>query len=285
MTRTRSLLQGAKHRAHQTTRRARSSLRLGRDMLRAALTPFVWDDERFATSFMGRHLPADASFDPQTPVPRIIWGVWAGENALTPNRRRGWDSVRALNQGIDCRLITPLTLPEIELTGFPIHPAYENLTLVHRSDYLRAYLMHLHGGGYTDIKPADHGWHPFFDRLDSSDAWALGYREGGADWVGDLPRPLADLPRRYHRQLIGDGAFIMRAHSPLTALWFDELHKRMDYYADDLARFPGHSERRHRRYPIRWTGILGDITGGVLLRYNRHLLQEPGIRPRMHDYR
>ena len=278
-------LKEGKHLAAQASRGVFARVRLGRDTLRARLKPFVWDEERFATSFAGRRLPEDPDFAPVVPVRRVIWGVWSGDNAMTPNRRRGWAGVRALNPSLECVLVTPSTLADVERPGFPIHPSYHHLSLAHRSDYLRAYLMHLHGGGYTDIKPATHDWKPFFDRLDSSDAWAMGYREGGVAWVGDLPRPLADLPRLYHRLLIGDGAFIMRPHSPITALWFDELHKRMDYYADDLARFPGHDADRHRRYPIRWTGILGDITGGVLLRYHQHLLHEPGLRPQMHDYR
>ena len=35
---------------------------------------------------------------------------------------------------------------------YPIHPAYNFLSNIHRSDYLRCYFMHILGGGYADIK-------------------------------------------------------------------------------------------------------------------------------------
>lgn len=252
---------------------------------RASLVPFEWNDEAFAQSHAGRALPADPHFDPTAPVRRVIWGVWSGSNPMSANRQSGWDEVERLNAGTECVLVQPKSLGDIEIPGYPIHPAYEHLSLEHRSDYLRAYLMHLHGGGYTDIKAATHSWRPFFDRLDASNAWALGYPETGSLWVADLPRPIRDLPKRYHGLLIADGAFIMRPRSPLTALWFDEVHRRLDYYADDLRRFPGPSQAEHHRYPIRWTGLLGDINGAILLRYHAHLIQEPKIRPRMTNYR
>ena len=34
----------------------------------------------------------------------------------------------------------------------PLHPAYNYLSSVHKADYLRCYLMHHHGGAYSDIK-------------------------------------------------------------------------------------------------------------------------------------
>ena len=48
--------------------------------------------------------------------------------------------------------MTPANLQDWVVAGHPLHPAYNDLSLVHRSDYLRAYLLHHHGGGYCDLK-------------------------------------------------------------------------------------------------------------------------------------
>lgn len=49
-------------------------------------------------------------------------------------------------------LVTPENVADFIVEGSPFHPIYEHLSLVHRSDYLRAYLMYHHGGAYTDLK-------------------------------------------------------------------------------------------------------------------------------------
>lgn len=62
------------------------------------------------------------------------------------------------NSGVEVKLITPKNLNNYLLPDFPLHPAYDYLSLVHKSDYLRCYFMHFHGGGYSDIKPNYKNW-------------------------------------------------------------------------------------------------------------------------------
>lgn len=274
-----------KHFLWVASKRCTTQARVLRDDFYVASHRFTWEEHKFYQSHAGRTLDQDPRFSDSESVPRIIFGIWSGQNDMSSNRKRGWESVQRLNPEIECVLVTPSNLADYIREDMPLHPAYDNLSLVHRSDYLRAYLMNSHGGGYTDIKPARHPWLPMFQRLDESTAWAIGFRESGHLWIGDLPKPIGDLPRRYHHLLIADQAFIMRPHSPLTTLWMDEVNRRLEYYADDLARFPGNTMGDNQGYPIRWTGILGDVNGGILLRYHKHLLQDPRLRPEMENYR
>ncbi|MEU5467039.1 hypothetical protein [Kocuria salsicia] len=54
-------------------------------------------------------------------------------------------------------LVTPENLSDWVLPQHPLHRAYENLSLVCRSNYLRASLTHHHGGGYCDLKASAAG--------------------------------------------------------------------------------------------------------------------------------
>ncbi len=98
---------------------------------------------------------------------------------MSRNRLLAMEQIRRLNEPeLDVVLVTPDNLGEWLVPGHPFHPAYDDLALIHRSDYLRAYLLHHHGGGYTDVKAAQHRWRPMLDELNrDQDAWLLGYRE------------------------------------------------------------------------------------------------------------
>lgn len=88
----------------------------------------------------------------QEEAPNIVWCAWTGDNELSPNRKAALESIRASNPAGDVILVTPENVADFMVEGSPFHPIYEHLSLVHRSDYLRAYLMYHHGGAYTDLK-------------------------------------------------------------------------------------------------------------------------------------
>ena len=79
-----------------------------------------------------------------------IYCFWTGTNEMNETRLNGLNKLRSVS-GCNVVLITPDNLNDFLIE--PLHPAYKYLSLVHRSDYLRAYFMHYHGGGYSDIKP------------------------------------------------------------------------------------------------------------------------------------
>ena len=220
------------------------------------------------------------------PVPNVIYCFWTGRNELTPNRVYNLNLLRERNPNTDVVLVTPDNLDQFLAPGYPLHPSYGNLSLVHKSDYLRAYFMHHHGGGYTDIKEPAGKWLPLVERLQQSPGkWALGYQEVSSDMCAQLPGRLGRDLRVHYRRLIGNGAFIMRPGTPLTAEWYQELHTRLDAYADALCECPGDARGTNSGYPIPWTGILGDIFQPLCLKYRNRLILDDRIKPSFRDYK
>src|SRR5215211_8692649 len=77
-----------------------------------------------------------------------IWLAWTGDNPLPDLLALCLESVRRHN-GADFAVIvvTPANLRQC----LEPHPAYQYLSLNHRSDYLRLQLLHRYGGIYLDM--------------------------------------------------------------------------------------------------------------------------------------
>lgn len=116
----------------------------------AQLLPYTYNPERYPHSFLLRSCPSE-EVAPTAEVPRSIFVLWTGDNQLSQNRRR---SLTGIQETIHTQVhfLTPNNLGDWVTSGHPLNPFYNRLSLTHRSDYLRAYLMHYYGGGYTDLK-------------------------------------------------------------------------------------------------------------------------------------
>ena len=190
-------LRQVKHRAFLTRRAASRVARRGIDTGYRAYDralPYRFDPEQHRDRygsyprlyFLHRSAPQRERI--QERVPRRIFAFWTGDNALSANRERCLREMRAMHDGLEIVLITPQNLREWVVDGAPIHPAYRHLSLIHRSDYLRAYFMAHHGGGYADIKTPTHSWsraHPLRLRVDA----------GAGPPAGLLPRGTRPAPR------------------------------------------------------------------------------------------
>lgn len=109
------------------------------------------------------------------PIERVIYCFWTGTNPMSDSRASALQSLQQVSQ-VPVILVTPENLDAYVLPDAPLHPSYEHLSLVMRSDYLRAYFMHFHGGGYSDIKNTNHSWVHSFERIDADPlAWVVGY--------------------------------------------------------------------------------------------------------------
>ena len=102
----------------------------------------------------------------------VVFCAWTGRNAMSADRSAALQSLM-LNIGCPVVLLTPDTLTNWVLPEHPLHPAYPYLSLTHKADYLRVYMMYHHGGGYTDIKRVTRNWRPLFEALLSSRRIAL----------------------------------------------------------------------------------------------------------------
>lgn len=282
-------MRALKHRAFIAQKEVRRATYPVRQSLKDALFrglekvhPYHFEPERYDGQFVAMDIAAGASQS----LPRIIYCFWTGNNELTVNRRAALNSLILRNDGIEIRLVTPQSLPEFILPEAPLHPAYRNLSLVHRSDYLRCYFMNFWGGGYCDLKTVDDSWLPAFYQLEAERGkWALGYREVASDMTARLPGRLGRDIRRHYSLLIGNGAFIMKSQTPLTKEWYRRLLDRMDFYAEALARYPGNERGDNPGYPVPWIDILGNVLPPLALKYHDRLIHNDLIRPRFSDYR
>ncbi len=77
-----------------------------------------------------------------------IWMAWTGNNPLPDLLALCLASVRRHN-GADFEVIV-VTPGNLRRYVDP-HPAYHYLSLTHRADYLRLYLLHRYGGIYLDM--------------------------------------------------------------------------------------------------------------------------------------
>jgi len=241
-----------------------------KELFNAAVTPkFQYFPERYTDSFL-KGQPTDKKIDCK--VPRVLYVCWTGSNTMSDDRLKALQSLRK-TVGVEVILVTPENLHLFVVEGHPLHKGYDYLSLVHKSDYLRCYLMHHHGGGYSDIKYFGTSWAPAFEKLEQSpEKWLMGYREIGKRGVAKTGGLLeADLRKHWHF-IIGNGSFICKPQTPFTQEWYDELHVRMDYFLPELKKAPGDTFGTNMGYPIKWTYILGHIFHPLCLKYHNRLM-------------
>jgi hypothetical protein len=217
-------------------------------------------------------------------LPRKIWCMWLGGTPLSEKRQECYDTV-VKNAGVPVVLITDDTLSQYILPDYPLHEGYQYLSGTHKCDYMRTYLMHHHGGGYTDIKKTTESWAKAFDDIAAKeDIWVNGYKEVGPDGLG-LPE---DRPDRWDfmkanwERLVGNGAYICRSNTPLSTEWMRRLNAKMDGYLAELKQHPAADPRDvpgmmmngvPSKYPVAWTAILGNIFHDVCLDNMDHIMQ------------
>jgi hypothetical protein len=270
-------------RAKSGTRQAVAAVRDPYYQHRYAGEVYEYAPGRFRRSF----LDWDIAVPDATPqrLPRQVFCFWTGENDLTPARQASLQVMREVIAA-DVRLITPDNLAEIVVASSPLHPAYEHLSLTHRSDYLRAYVTHHHGGGYSDIKEPTSTWLASFEAMDADpEAWITGYPEHNSLWIARYPGKLGRELRRRHDALPGGGSFLARPGTRLSAEWLAEVERRLDYYGPLAQAHPGGIRGEDPRYPISWNRLSPQILHPLCLKFHAHVRVDPALKPVLVDYR
>lgn len=258
-------------------------------VINAATGP-AWKPE--VTAMADGQFPMDAFVHRSAPmadwsrhdVPRRAFVLWTGANEMPPARMEALKQIHGMLEGVaELVLVTPETIGNWVVEGSAIHPAYEHLSLVHRSDYLRCYLMHHHGGGYIDLKPPTGSWADAFDLAETDEgAWVIGYPEIMSRHATYMESPMGRLLRRRYRSLAGNGSFIVRPYTPFTSMWFEEVEARMNYFQAALARNPAVDPFGFGGgYPVPWSALLGQVFQPAQLPYLEHVRLDPQLRPVM----
>lgn len=224
---------------------------------------------------------------------KVIYCFWTGNNPMSENRTHGIECIKN-NSDIPVILITPNNLHKYVLEEYPLHHAYEYLSNVHKSDYLRCYFMHHLGGGYSDVKPHYKSWSSSFDNLNKdSTKFCIGYPEKRPEDIGyianffsskEVDKINKDM-RNYYFTLIGNCSYIFKPNTEFTKLWITELHRRLDLAYEDLKQNPGNIMGDNEGYPLKWTSILGEIFHPLCLIFKDEILLDPSLRPYLKNYR
>eukprot|EP00038_Savillea_parva_P003278 m.123475 g.123475 ORF g.123475 m.123475 type:complete len:555 (-) comp11129_c0_seq4:929-2593(-) len=219
-------------------------------------------------------------------VPVMVWSLWFGK-PMSGARRRSFEKIKAAI-GVPIRLVTEDNLRSISKSYAPIHPAIFSGTMsaVQRGDYIRAYLMHHYGGGYTDIKPTTKSWRASFDLFTDPSTWVVGNPENpggtacGSDYLEHLRiHTNCDTIRRAGNNLVTNVAYILRAGTPFTTAWIEAANWRLDQKFDALKLHPapyqrcclGIDEDAARAYPLRWAEMHGEIFHPLQYKYLVHV--------------
>ena len=238
---------------------------------------YTFSPDKYPGSFLNNNYPIESYTEM---IPEVIYTFWTGDNEMSQNRQRGLKSMEQISE-VNVILITPNNLKDYILEDFPLHKAYYNLTLNHRSDYLRCYFMHHFGGGYSDVKTHNNSWKKAFIKLNKdNNKWVLGYPEVGgvANVGGQLYKDLV-----FHISLLlGNGAFICRKKTRFTYEWQIELHKRMDEYSERLELF---AKGEITDYPIPYTYLMGDIFHPLILKFYKKTMKDKSLMPEFTNYR
>ena len=254
----------------------------------SVLHPYHYDAGLYAGSFLENPCDFPYSDELDNQIDKVIYIFWTGDNEITPNRLEGIKSLEKVS-GVDVKLITSKNLYEYIKKEDPLPEAYQYLSCVHRADYLRSYFMYHYGGGYADIKTYYKSWVPAFVKLEQSDAYVMGYPEVG--FWGAASHDIDHIMLKkevftYWRYLVGNGAYICRPHTRLTAEWHAEAKRRLLRLTESLKNHPSQDPfGKNYDYPVRWSYLLGGIFHPLCLKYNDRLLKNKSLRPSFKNYR
>lgn len=251
------------------------------------ICPYRYHPSRYADTFLANSV--SERLLSKEPINRVIYIFWTGDNEITSNRLKGIESLEKVS-GVKVQLITPKNLSNYIVEDDPLPEAFQYLSLVHKSDYLRSYFMHHYGGGYADIKTYFHSWVEAFDQLDASkSAYVLGYPEvgfwGAANYDIEEENLKNDL-YLYWRYLVGNGAFICRPHTKFTEEWHHEVKRRLISKTETLRKYPATDYfGKEGNYPIPWSWLQGAVFHPLCLKYHQYLLKDKALMPSFKNYR
>ena len=214
-------------------------------------------------------------------VPEVMWVFWFGPK-MSENRAKAFST---MEQIVELPVILVGQDNLHRFTKWPVHPAIEYLSGVHKADYFRVYFMYYYGGAYSDIKHQVESWRKHFVEFKDPEVWMVGVPEilgGVAGHVG------ATYPPNYHELVISNGFMISRPRNK----YLEEVHKLqnedLDVRLPELKAHPSPDSGRccqsnAQGYPIRWAELLGELMHWVAQDYYKHFKRVIKM-PHLNDY-
>lgn len=227
---------------------------------------------------------------------RKLYMLWTGKNQMSKARSESVQTTKS-KCGVEFHLLFDEEIRKMQKKDFPFHPAYDYLSLTHKADYVRCYIMHHYGGGYADIKQVDFDWNPYFIEIENDKKlYAVGYAEVDPSHIAINPENLKEkeIRQNYH-DLIGNCNYIFRKGTPLTREWISRTHKKLDekfsllkqnpasFPQDMLGAYTPQGERS--KYPLRWAEILGEIFHPLVFEYRQFVSKKMPKYTKKQNYR
>lgn len=192
---------------------------------------------------------------------KTIYVFWTEGNELTPRRKNNLEILRS-KCGVNLQFLQDKEIYNFELIGHKFHEGYSYLSATAKSDYLRSYFMNFYGGAYCDIKRAEWDWNNYFDSLERSNDWIMGYNLSCDIDVAVFSKDdnFKNMKQDW-KKLIGAGAMICKKDTPLTNYWFNLMTEILDKKLDLLKKYPAQHVRDRQGwvtnsgYPLRWSEI------------------------------
>ena len=199
-------------------------------------------------------------------APAILWLLWTGDNPMTATRRQTVEDMRK-HAKLEVILVTPKNLQQI-IDRFqlpPMHEAYEQLSVTHRSDYLRVFLMAHVGGAYCDIKPSKCNFKVMLDRLNAMDDKQVAGQKVKDYSVVSTKLPQFRRNKKLWKNLFTWCCFFAKPKSVLLLSMLGAVKGILDDNSAALHKNPGvfarHVAGKNNKnsYPITWHQILSDV--------------------------
>jgi hypothetical protein len=226
-------------------------------------------------------------------APVKLYSAWMGPGPMSPQRQKALISIVS-HCAVPFHFVSYQNINSWQHCDFPLHPAFKFLSAVHQCDYLRCYLLHLYGGGYTDIKPTTHNWNRFFELHALSNKIGAGYTEISSQSVANVGGSIEIEMKSNYQQLIGVCSLIMTPFSQFTQEWFTSVNNLLDRNLEALQLNPARHPQDQfgiqfengeiSKYPLKWTELGGDIFHQLVYKYHDQFLHL-NMAPSFFDYR
>ncbi len=220
----------------------------------------------------------------------VIWCYWSGKS-MSKNRSLSFNTL-VENIGVPVFLVNSENIKQIEKATHPFHKAFPYLSDVHKSDYVRIYLLHHYGGAWHDIKATEVSFKDAWSEFTDPTIYMIGRPErlgGPAKVFDDENRWMPD----YWQDLISVTSWIGRPNSDLSQAMLNDVEELLDQNLNDLKKYPAKHSRekkktgknlfsklaisaknlltgRNNNYPLPWT-VFGNVFHPLNYKFKNHI--------------
>ena len=220
-------------------------------------------------------------------VPKVVFICWFGikNNEIPIMSQPRFNALNNLldNIGVPVIIITELNYKCFIKKEYPLHKAFEYLSGVHKSDYMRCYLLLHYGGGYHDIKFRNKSWENVWNDdnwTKDNNIWMYGRREKKKTSIG-YPPGMNYIVNEFNK-LVTMGWIICKPNTLYLKDLVNQIEEKLDYHINNLIKYPAKLPGGYyfdkpfdlvpeKSYPIRWLEILGELFHPLMLKYNEHI--------------